>query len=87
MKLETILNAMEDAKHESNWYYSIIGYEEEIKRKYERRARQYKAFRDRIMRMDEEKDAEIKILKAANKSLKEEWWCGKALEAANDNRR
>ena len=57
MDIKTILDAMEDAKHEADWYWSVInapGYEEENKRKHGRKLRQYRAFRARILRMDAE---------------------------------
>ena len=76
MKLETILDALEEAKHESNWYYSIInapGYEEENKRKYERRARQYRAFRDRLIRIDERNKMRIAFLEAELGDLQDEF--------------
>jgi hypothetical protein len=51
MKIETILDAMIQAWDSSD----ILG-------KNEKRDRQYDAFRNRIIRMDEEKDARIKEL-------------------------
>jgi hypothetical protein len=65
MNIETILDAMEEAKYESNWWFSVInapGYEKENKQKYERRARQYVTFRARILWMFKELEEEIEYL-------------------------
>lgn len=60
MKIETILNAY-DKVHQTiiaeagGWLF--LSFEHISKRK-----RQYRAFRDRILRMDAEKDAQIRFL-------------------------
>lgn len=58
MKIETILNAMQF----TNDRYAFGT-------KTKRRARQHRTFRDRIIRMDAEKDAEIKRLKDEYKEI------------------
>jgi len=60
MRLEIILNAM--ARSSNMFYY---GYPKHHKK----RSRQYRAFRDRILRMDAEKDAVIKMLREKIESL------------------
>jgi len=58
MKLETLLNAMEKAR--GLW---VIMYNTDLEDKY---LRQYRAFRERILRMDAEKNLEIKKLNLIN---------------------
>ena len=45
MKIETYLNANDDARYKFYQYYHQYGHD--------KRERQYRAFRDRILRMDE----------------------------------
>jgi hypothetical protein len=54
MKIETILNAMAKTRDDKSSYHLPSLW------KWTRRGRQYYAFRDRIIRMDEEKDKLIK---------------------------
>lgn len=62
MKLETILNAMEWAKHDADFYWQAspppfdVKARERFDKMFSIRTRQYRAFRDRIIRMDAEKD-------------------------------
>ena len=62
MKIETILNAYAG----SSWYLRDLEPGTCI---YERTLRQYHAFRDRIIRMDKEKDARIVELEGHNYAL------------------
>ena len=63
MKIETILNAMEKARLGISEISTMVAHdvtiEDQVRPKYGKRCRQYRAFRDRIIRMDREKDEEI----------------------------
>ena len=62
MKLETILDAMEEAqKIISN---PDVAFSLKLQDIYKLRLRQYRAFRARILRMDAEKDMRIDLLRA-----------------------
>ena len=68
MKLETILNALAKTAHTQDAYYQdwTKRFPEGI---YHRRKRQYRAFRERILRLDKNKDARIAELEGYLKLL------------------
>ena len=69
MKIGTILNALEHAKYLGNLPFRGSPTSEAVT--YNRRLRQYRAFHARILRMNEEKDAEIARLR---KEMRDAGW-------------